>query len=832
MNFASRNLRSDKEISLLDAFFLWIVVVSVVSVSLLVVNMFHSVNALLISSILFLGLCICFKFAINLNIKKMDSGLLLILLIAFFFRSEPYLNISGGEDAGIYVNMSSSYEKNGSTFIDDKVRKNITDLELKKYYDDYNLSNSHYLVKQNEFEGIFLPGIYIKNVEQSKYVYQFYPLHPLWMAISAKILGEDNRVYSLVFFSLVSIVAFFFLAFELSGGRRLPAYLIAFILAIQPIHGVLSKYPVSEIVSLAFSSGSLYYLIKYYNGTLNGRIRPFHLLLSAGLVFCFFFTRISGFIYIPFYYILLLITFFFVKDTVMRKQLFIYFISIFALFSVSVLYGLYFSFPYFHDIYLASFEPFLGSNWILTIFLILFFMTFSFLILVFFKEHRFVEFIRERLMYVNKVLIYAFVLIIFLSLYKAYEIGFTHKYGDIPWGALFKTGLGWKSLTISSLFAIIINLSPFGFILFPFSLNYVQKRKKNDVVYTGLVIFLIVFWCYGALLQYIAPWWYAMRYQMSELLPYTLLLISLYVGYLYHKNETARVAVYVLILFMSIYFISISLFQFRGTQCEGADAALKKVARQLDEKDILLLNRDNFGLYTEIKTPLFFYYNLNVFDFKNEEDLNQIARTLVTERQFKDLFVLSQTPLSQNNLLKIGTILYKRGKFNCLPMPILFSYASVDLYLYKMKNVDDVNFTKTIRIEGSQFERENFYEDRMWTNGYGVIKGIDYKITPLDKYLVIATNGSNPFRNNLEKLKLRIFVNGAELRFVRQEGVSYCFELDRSIKEINEIRIQSSTFIPKQFGINNDDRTLGIDLVSISISGIDSNNLGGRWPIK
>ena len=38
------------------------------------------------------------------------------------------------------------------------------------------------------------------------------------------------------------------------------------------------------------------------------------------------------------------------------------------------------------------------------------------------------------------------------------------------------------------------------------------------------------------------------------------------------------------------------------------------------------------------------------------------------------------------------------------------------------------------------------------------------------------------------------------------------FELNKSVPVINEIKIKSSTFIPKQLGWNDDTRELGIDV--------------------
>jgi hypothetical protein len=37
------------------------------------------------------------------------------------------------------------------------------------------------------------------------------------------------------------------------------------------------------------------------------------------------------------------------------------------------------------------------------------------------------------------------------------------------------------------------------------------------------------------------------------------------------------------------------------------------------------------------------------------------------------------------------------------------------------------------------------------------------------------------------------------------------------MKEINSLTVNSSTFIPKKMGINNDDRTLGIDVVNFMV---------------
>lgn len=91
----------------------------------------------------------------------------------------------GGEDQGIYVNMAAYYNTHHSTFIVDSVRASLPP-SLVNEYDKTNqlghLGTAHF------------PGIFIKNLSHSIYEFQFYPLHPIWMAIFANFL-ETLKVY-------------------------------------------------------------------------------------------------------------------------------------------------------------------------------------------------------------------------------------------------------------------------------------------------------------------------------------------------------------------------------------------------------------------------------------------------------------------------------------------------------------------------------------------------------------------------------------------------------------------------------------------------------------
>ena len=86
--------------------------------------------------------------------------------------------------------MASHYAEAGSPFITDAARETLS-AELAEKYDHNNiivLEGAEFVV--GEYEGKFLIGVYVKSIEQSQYVFQFYPVHPLWMAIVGTAFGS------------------------------------------------------------------------------------------------------------------------------------------------------------------------------------------------------------------------------------------------------------------------------------------------------------------------------------------------------------------------------------------------------------------------------------------------------------------------------------------------------------------------------------------------------------------------------------------------------------------------------------------------------------------
>ncbi|MBI4234976.1 hypothetical protein HY604_01610 [Candidatus Peregrinibacteria bacterium] len=781
---------------------LFVVNTGLAGVFLLTLNHFDSLYSLLIGAFLTAIVMKFFKCKFTLKDERFDIFLLIILLIAAFFLAKPYLYVMGGQDEGLYVNMSTTYEATGSTFIKDYFRESLPE-NYKIIYDENNILN-RVDIKAGEFEGSHLPGIYVRNFANSEYVYQFYPTHPVWMAIFAKIFGSDNRVYSLVFFALLSIVTFFLIAYEFSNRKKLPGYLVALFLAINPLFIFFGKFPVSEMVSVAFSSLGFYYLLKYYKTAQEdseSAKNPLYLLFSSLAFLNLFLNHISGFLYIPFFYLLLLMTVVFINEKNLKKNLIIYYLSIFTAYLLSLWYGLHYSWPYSYDIYRLELQRFAIIDWKLQLTIMVTLMTALPFVLSRFKS-KIVELKNRFQPHALSIMVLLIILMIPRNLYILYQQG------------IAENNLFYYLITSTS-YITMLYLTPFGALLFLLGLN--KLRKSKDAAGFALLAFLLLVWAmkvhFGVRINY---QFYASRYLFNEVVVYSLLLIGIYGGYLLEKTNYKKYLAALFIAGMSLYSVYYTAYQLQGQEADGANQALSQVAAHVNEKDLLLPT----SLGHEILTPLRYYYSLPVFAF-NRLSLDDAAFVEYLMDTYNDVFILAPEPLYNTNLEIIDIIAYKEGIFEhpAHKIPTEFFYHNtLNLYLYRINRYD--YFTKNKIIRPKNYPLTNFYNDSYWTDGNGLIGGLNLKMHPDNTYLILKTGGHNPLRGDLESLGLQIFINDIELKFSKKEGEDYYFEVNpkiKELKEINEIRIKSSTFKPKDFGINDDERPLGIDVNYIMI---------------
>ena len=807
------------EINFLDWIVVFVICTSIISILSLAINIFNVHRTIILATFLTISLFFFKRRSFENNFKFQKSEHLIpvmfLIIASLFFRSEPYLYTAGGQDEGVYVNMSKYFENYGKIFIIDDLRKSLPE-NLQKVYDSANLrvEKRKNIRIEHEKEGVYLLGVYLKDQQKSEYVFQFYHLHSLWMAIFGKLFGDDHRIYSLVFFGILSVVAFYFLAFEFSSNR-LTACMAGGLLAVNPLHTFFSKFPCTEVVALSFTTLSFYYLLKYYNLSKKGVYPLSYLVVSSLLMLCMFFVRISGFMYIPFFYALLILVSLYVTDKVVRKQISIYILFIFLFYILSVWYGLRFSFPYSTDIYRTSFEKIFGVHWKYYILLLIIFMVTYYLSLLKGNNRAYVNMTRKIVLRFRKIVPCLFLIVFILGAYKVYQLGFTDTYTgnrwiDLRWHAAARQ---WQSILYWSVIVVFEYLSPFVFILFAFGI-FTSIRKNNGPEIL-LTLFVLCFFTYISLLQWFIPYqYYYARYLLSEALPFILLLTLIN---LYYFGRFKKIA-YSFVLCAAIYMTFFTVFQFKGKELDGFQRSLSVLNNYISQDDILIFDKNIKTMRAEIKTPLKFYFDYNVLTAKNSDRKMYLDYFCGKHRNVYFLDSVSNSNFT--NMMKTIHI-YSDIFEHTNHIPLHRVRLSKNFFL--SQNVCSNFFSQKTQKELSGYTKTilgghlvNFENDKIWTKGLSKITNLDVDIGS-NKYLVLTTNGWHPWLHNKKKLNLRLKANGKFLKFVKQIQHKYYFSLPPGLPRITDLSIYCNTFVPKELGINSDKRKLGIDVKSIKL---------------
>jgi len=525
---------------------------------------------------------------------------LLLLAVALFFRVPAYHYVMGGQDEGVYVNVAHHIEYTGEIYIRDKLKA--------------QLRNTPYLggyLEDNHVGGSYLAGVYQRGPGNNKLEFQFYHVFPVWVASFDGVFGPGNGICALTFLALFSILLFYRLTLLLTGSYK-AALSAGGLLALNPLHAFFSKFPVTEVPTLCFALAGFTLLAGYWSAS-NEQRRASWLVLSVLAFLCVFTTRISGFMYIPFFIGMAWVALLFDRDVQRFGRMQRWTLGVVVAYLVSVVYGLIWSRAYAHDIYRLSFEPLLGGHWKLLLPLIGLFILSAWAILAVVRR-RWDRRLGNWFGRINPLLDRGPIAIVsvalLLGLVRIYRFGWTGQYLhtslDTRWH-LAETG--WKAASATSLWTLIVFLGPLLVVL----LFVLIARKCNDPRLGFLRWFLAGFFAYAMLLQWLVPYspYYA-RYMLSEVVPYTLLLIVYTWSTL--RPRVTRASVSLAMILSAVYAAGLSVAQIGKDENDGAYSALARLTAKVDPSDLILLYAppDSSVNQSEVKTPLLYTFHLNV----------------------------------------------------------------------------------------------------------------------------------------------------------------------------------------------------------------------------
>lgn len=612
---------------------------------------------------------------------------LIILFVALSFRLPAFNYVFGGQDQGVYVNMASSIKNNGSI----KAKDPVIDAFVGEYYDIY--------LKDN-YASSYLPGVYRVTGGDGKVdvEFQFYHLFPIWMALTEDVFGAEATVYTLTFFSLMSLLLIYQLV-SLVTDRPKYGLIAALLISLNPLHSFFSRWPVTEIPTLMFAIAGFLGAFAYSVSDKQKKFTAHRFLVLSALSFaCLFFTRISGFIYIPILTLIYLASLYAGPGEKFSRDMAFWFWGVILLYALSVWYGLEFSSNYSRAIYQISFSKVFDDKWVFGI-LSLSALFVSMSIFAYFLRNNllargWVVFLMKKAEYFIGIL---FLIAVVVSVYRVYAFAFTDRYASDPWiqGLWKLSGKGMESVAASSLVATIIAITPITFVIFfYFMLRRCESGVGNIIKMAVLVIFSFI-----GVFNFFVPYQpYYDRYLVSELVPYILILVVVFFAWM--DSGVLRSFFGVFLLIGALFAGALSLMHVGKIEQRGAFEDLERIASHIGERDLVLLQGQD--LWGKIKTPLVLKFKKNVVSVSDESIENKKYLDYVSAR-YDNVYLLSSKLVPAKHFISHGVFRVTYDKFNRTRLPAhSVSEKSYPMMLYRM---DKSSRSPGIRIYGHELSR-------------------------------------------------------------------------------------------------------------------------------
>ncbi len=645
-------LKFVENLPLYDLLLVYVGIVGIANVTLLAIGWFRPVVSLLVGLFIVGVFLLVSRPKVIFKDARFGWPVLSLLLLALVFRLPPYLYLMGGQDQGTYVNISKVYEEQGTLYYTDHFRETLTE-EQKKLYDEYG--------------NYMMPSFEKWNRDGSEYTMKFYPMHPSFMAIFGKVFGSDNRVYSLTFFSLISLANIYLITSMLGKSRK--AGLIALLLlALNPLHAFFSKMPVGEITALAFSSAGFYFLIRFFEEfgeslieNMSGNklwntlaVGPAHLYLSALMFFGFMYVRVTFFIYLILLLLILLGVIVYTTKKLLWAYFGVYTAFLFILTAVSYAYYFTFLWPLYDLMFNSTIVRGLKRIFFLSSFTVgqkIVFIIGACAIGIFvaaFIKQKLYTVVSKNLRAITLtcvvVLLFFFLdsLIVNIKNYLLLGIAGISTYSR--WNISENAINAVKSVI---LFSIVNHISVVGFVLYLFYFISAFFTKKLDTkVFISFFIFSFFLVFYSLSLKYMRYDYYNSRYYLTEVVPAFVVFVSLYLfSFIENKSNLSRIVAYSLFVTIGLYYLIFSSVQFLGPESVNNDFYSSLTKLPGNTKLIVLINnfeankyQTNFNMYA--LAPMKYYYDGATLVWHSEEilsnaDFKQLAR------RFDKVYVIS-----------------------------------------------------------------------------------------------------------------------------------------------------------------------------------------------
>lgn len=172
-----------------------------------------------------------------------DAGTLLLFLAIATLLAWPGEWVLGGQDPGVYVLIGTSIARTGGIILHNP---SLASMPLQ----------GDFLFSSYIGQRWLLPGFYLTDRESGRIIPQFLHLYPSWLALFDALGGVSATLLATPLFTLLGLLAFYFLVRRLVGRWAAPVAVT--LLALNPAQIWFAREPGAESLTLALLLGGWY----------------------------------------------------------------------------------------------------------------------------------------------------------------------------------------------------------------------------------------------------------------------------------------------------------------------------------------------------------------------------------------------------------------------------------------------------------------------------------------------------------------------------------------------------------------------------------------------
>ncbi len=179
--------------------------------------------------------------------------LLGLIVLTGLLYLRPHEFVFGGADAGVYVSLGASVARTGRWLISNP---DLSALPADAHPMLFREQPANFLPRYYH-----LPGFYVSDSRAGTIIPQFYPLHPVWLALAHGLGGVWANLFMAPLWGILGVLALYFAVRE-AFDRRVAA-VAAVLLAVTPTQVWFSRYPTAETLTQFLLFGGLYAFARY-----------------------------------------------------------------------------------------------------------------------------------------------------------------------------------------------------------------------------------------------------------------------------------------------------------------------------------------------------------------------------------------------------------------------------------------------------------------------------------------------------------------------------------------------------------------------------------------